>query len=84
MNHRDFLFSDAFIAGFMVSLLRAGVQNRPSAERIREAMAAGSARAAHTVMTHGAFGMGEPYEERGEFDRLLPPAPPVHDYTKTE
>lgn len=75
---------DSFIAGFMVFLQRAGCLSRPPDERIREAMAAGSARAAHTVMTHGAFGMGEPYEERGEFDRLLPPAPPVHDCLKTE
>lgn len=65
---------DSFIAGFLVHLLRRGhIRDRAPDEDIRAAMAAGSAMAARTVMTNGAFGMGEPFEDRGEMARLLPP-----------
>lgn len=65
---------DSFIAGFLVHILRSGhIRDRAPDEEIRAAMAAGSALAARTVMINGAFGLGEPFEDRGEMARLLPP-----------
>lgn len=53
---------DAFLTGFMLSLLTAG-PSEPREDDVLRAMAAGAMAARHVLNHYGAFGFGTPYSE---------------------